>query len=166
MALQVQWLFNNELVSADYQIQTFGDVHSLHIGSVQDKDAGRFSVIAENSSGKAWCSALLVVVEASQLMPDEGSPPETPQGPYIQPVVGPMPLHTKVHRLIDQTDVFIHRVVVEKIYVGESIFGSRPSDHYFRSVCLLVCLFVCAEFFSAVFDPISIKLGHMLYVWV
>jgi len=29
-----------------------------------------------------------------------------------------------------------------------------------------VCLFVCAEFFSAVFDPIAIKLGHMLYVWV
>jgi len=29
-----------------------------------------------------------------------------------------------------------------------------------------VCLFVCAEFFSAVFDPTSIKLGHMLYVWV
>ena len=50
------------------------------------------------------------------------------------------------------------------------IVGSRPSDHYFRSVCLFVCLpvclFVCAEFFSAVFDPISIKLGHMLYVWV
>jgi len=94
--LQVQWLFNNELVSKDYQIQTFGDVHSLHIPSVQDKDAGRFSVIAENSSGKAWCSALLVVVEAFQLMPDEGSPPETPLGSYIQPVVGPMPLHAKV----------------------------------------------------------------------
>jgi len=46
------------------------------------------------------------------------------------------------------------------------LFGSWPSDHYFRSVCLFVCLFVCAEFFSAVFDPISIKLGHMLYVWV
>ena len=27
-------------------------------------------------------------------------------------------------------------------------------------------LFVCAEFFSAVFDPILIKVGHMLYVWV
>ena len=40
--------------------------------------------------------------------------------------------------------------------------GSRPSDYYFCSVCL----FVCAEFFSAVYDPISIKLGHMLYVWV
>jgi len=34
------------------------------------------------------------------------------------------------------------------------------------SVGLSVCLSVCAEFFSAVFDPISIKLGHMLYVWV
>ena len=29
-----------------------------------------------------------------------------------------------------------------------------------------VCLSVCAEFFSAVFDPILIKLGLMLYVWV
>jgi len=29
-----------------------------------------------------------------------------------------------------------------------------------------VCLFVCAEFFSAVCDLISIKLGHVLYVWV
>ena len=34
------------------------------------------------------------------------------------------------------------------------------------SVGLSVCLFVCAEFFSAVFDPIWIKLGHMLHVWV
>jgi len=34
------------------------------------------------------------------------------------------------------------------------LVGSRPSDHYFRGVCL----FVCAEFFSAVFDPIWIKL--------
>ena len=33
-------------------------------------------------------------------------------------------------------------------------------------VCLSVCLFVCAKFFSAAFDPISIKLGHVLYVWV
>jgi len=31
---------------------------------------------------------------------------------------------------------------------------------------LSVCLSVCAEFFSAVFDPVSIKLGHVLYVWV
>ena len=48
----------------------------------------------------------------------------------------------------------------------DCIVGSRPSDHYFRCVCLSVCLFVSAELFSAVFDPISIKLGHMLYVWV
>jgi len=31
---------------------------------------------------------------------------------------------------------------------------------------IFVCLFVCAEFFSAIFDPISITLGHMLCVWV
>jgi len=47
-----------------------------------------------------------------------------------------------------------------------AVIGSRPSDHYFRSVCLSVCLFVCAKFFSAVFGPISIKLGHMLHVWI
>jgi len=29
-----------------------------------------------------------------------------------------------------------------------SFVGSRPSDHYFRSVCLFVCLFVCAVFLS------------------
>jgi len=40
------------------------------------------------------------------------------------------------------------------------IIASRPSDHYFRSDCLSICLFVCAEFFSTVFDPTSIKLGH------
>ena len=34
------------------------------------------------------------------------------------------------------------------------------------SVFLFVCLFVCAQFFSAVFDPISIILRHMLCVWV
>jgi len=50
-------------------------------------------------------------------------------------------------------------------FLRERRIGSRPSDHYFRSVCLF-CLFVCAEFFSAVFDPIWIKLGHMLHVRV
>jgi len=36
------------------------------------------------------------------------------------------------------------------------------------TIIFVVCvgLFVCAEFFSAVFDPILIKLGHMFYVWV
>ena len=91
---QVHWLFNNELISVnDYEVNSFGDVYSLHIPAVADKDAGRFTVIADNVAGKAWCSALLVVVEASQLMGDElGSPPETPLGPEIKPVAGPMPL--------------------------------------------------------------------------
>jgi len=66
--------------------------------------------------------------------------------------------------------VAISDTVVLRPHRSTIFIGSRPSDHYFRSVCLsvclFVCLFVCAEFFSAVFDPISIKLGHMLYVWV
>ena len=50
----------------------------------------------------------------------------------------------------------------------EQFFGSRQVTIIFvvsvgLSVCLS-CLFVCAEFFSAVFEPISIKLGHMLYM--
>jgi len=51
-------------------------------------------------------------------------------------------------------------------FMTQSLVGSRLSDHYFRSVCFSVCLFVCAEFFSAVFDPIWIKLGRMLHVRV
>jgi len=31
------------------------------------------------------------------------------------------------------------------------IIGSRPSDHYFRSVCLSVCLFVCLFVCARVF---------------
>jgi len=56
-------------------------------------------------------------------------------------------------------------------FIVQSLFNylwfcvaSRPSDHYFRSVCLFVCLFV--QSFSQLSDPISIKLGHMLYLWV
>lgn len=67
-------MFNNEpIMSADYRITAFGDTHILHIPEVFDEDAGRFSVVAENESGKAWCSALLVVVDESQMMPGEGN---------------------------------------------------------------------------------------------
>jgi len=33
-------------------------------------------------------------------------------------------------------------------------------------VTIIFVVSVCADFFSAVFDPILVKLGHMLYVWV
>jgi len=56
------------------------------------------------------------------------------------------------------------KTTVLQIEMARPIFGSRPSDHYFRSVCLSVCLFL--QFFSAVFDPIWIKLGHILHVRV
>jgi len=44
---------------------------------------------------------------------------------------------------------------------------ARLLSHWFTAKwplfsCLSVCLFVCAEFFSAVFDPILIKLGHVI----
>jgi len=65
--------------------------------------------------------------------------------------------------IVDVINTFPHLVLHN--VTATVIIGSRPSDHYFRSVCLSVCL--CRLFFSAVFDPISIKLGHMLllYVW-
>ena len=66
-------MFNNEpIVTPDYKISAFGDTHILHIPSVMEEDAGRFSVVAENESGKAWCSALLVVVDEAQLLAGEG----------------------------------------------------------------------------------------------
>jgi len=43
------------------------------------------------------------------------------------------------------------------------IIGSRPSDHYFRSVYWFVCLFV--QSFSQQFDPISIKVGNYV-IWL
>lgn len=67
------------MVSPDYQITALGDVHTLHIPEVFDEDTGRFTVMAENDAGKASCSALLVIVDESLILPSEGSPPPTPQ---------------------------------------------------------------------------------------
>jgi hypothetical protein len=62
--IQVSWFVNGEpVVSQDYQINMEGDRYSLHIPEVFDEDAGRFSVTAENPSGKATCSAMLHVEE-------------------------------------------------------------------------------------------------------
>ena len=74
--LQVRWFFSGEpVVSPDYQIHQFGDNYSLFIPEVFDEDAGRFSVSAENESGKATCAALLVVVDESAAPPKPPSPP-------------------------------------------------------------------------------------------
>ncbi len=79
----MRWLFNNEqIVSPDYQITCFADVYSLYIPEVFDEDAGRFSVIAENESGKATCSALLEVVDESAAPPMAQSPPMAPRMEY------------------------------------------------------------------------------------
>ena len=49
---------------------------------------------------------------------------------------------------------------------GKFLVHGQVTVIFVVSAGLSVCLFVCAEFFSAVFDPISIKLRHMLHVWV
>ena len=77
---QVEWFFNGEpVVSPDYQLSNVGDKYKLYIPEVFDEDCGRFSVTAENDSGKATCSALLVVVDEASTLPKEDSPPDTPQ---------------------------------------------------------------------------------------
>jgi len=37
----------------------------------------------------------------------------------------------------------IHYCMFERQQTATCIFGSRPSDHYVRSVCWFVCLSVC-----------------------
>ncbi|XP_060064415.1 titin-like, partial [Ylistrum balloti] len=61
---KVTWYFNGEpVVSRDYQISMESSKYRLHIPEVFDEDAGRFSITAENPSGKATCSACLNVDE-------------------------------------------------------------------------------------------------------
>ena len=85
-SLQITWLFNAEaVVSPDYQISSVGDTYILCIPEVFDEDAGRFSVTAENSSGKATCSALLFVEEDVSAVDSapELKPPVVVQKPQI-----------------------------------------------------------------------------------
>ncbi|KAK3083136.1 hypothetical protein FSP39_014900 [Pinctada imbricata] len=61
---KVTWFFNGQpVVSRDYQISMEGNLYRLHIPEVFDEDTGRFSITAENPSGKATCSAHLNVDE-------------------------------------------------------------------------------------------------------
>jgi len=54
-------------------------------------------------------------------------------------------------------------VTVKSSFLGFLVHG-QVTIIFVVSVSLLsVCLFVCAEFFLAVFDPISRKIGHMLW---
>lgn len=94
---KVRWLFNNEPIpdSAPYRIREGPPGHQvLHIPEVHVVDAGRYSIIAENDVGQATCSALLVVVEDSQLLAGASdSPPETPVRTIpLVPSYGPPPV--------------------------------------------------------------------------
>jgi len=59
------------------------------------------------------------------------------------------------------TDLNVHSLMKTRI---QFLVQGQETIIFVVSVGLSVCLFV--QFFSAVFDPISIKLGHMLYVCV
>jgi len=54
----------------------------------------------------------------------------------------------------------------EHTLANQSVIGSRPSDHYFRSVCLFVCL--CRVFLSRLWSDFdqTRTLRTCLYVWV
>lgn len=56
-------------MSQDYITGMDGDTYRLTIPEVFDEDAGRFSLTAENPSGKATCSALLSVAPGLPLVP-------------------------------------------------------------------------------------------------
>jgi len=66
-----------------------------------------------------------------------------------------------VKKVDEEITVFVTFIVFAVVH--DYIIGSRQVTIIFV-VC--VCLSVCAEFFSAVFGPISTKLGRMLYVCV
>ena len=72
------------VVSPDYQLSSTGDNYQLYIPEVFDEDAGRFTLTAENPSGKSSCSAVLIVDE------DSTSPAKQPIiSQVIQPTVVP-----------------------------------------------------------------------------
>ncbi|UJR28306.1 hypothetical protein I4U23_009551 [Adineta vaga] len=64
--LNIYWLFNGEPIknlsnNQRYQQQILNDTYSLIIHDVQYEDAGRFTLNAENSWGKATCTAQLFI---------------------------------------------------------------------------------------------------------
>jgi hypothetical protein len=63
---QTYWLFNGSPISnlqnnPRYQEQVFDDTYSLTIHDSQYEDAGRYTLNAENSWGKATCTAELFI---------------------------------------------------------------------------------------------------------
>lgn len=67
---QIYWLFDGEPItnvanSQRYQQHVLGDTYSLTINDIQYEDAGRFTLNAENSWGKATCTAQLFIPPTS-----------------------------------------------------------------------------------------------------
>ena len=59
--LKVKWLFNNEIPDVDNcRCIMAGDTYSFVIERFDKKNVGRYSITAENASGRATCSAELI----------------------------------------------------------------------------------------------------------
>ena len=96
----MKWLFNNEpIVSPDYQISSVGDTYTLYIPEVFDEDAGRFTVVAENDSGTATCTAILMVQDEPAPLPKPQPLPD-----HMKPkVAGPPPAKVFKQEYIEET---------------------------------------------------------------
>ena len=59
-------------------------------------------------------------------------------------------------------DILLIQLRIHCVQFYSLLFGSRPSDHYFRSVCLSVCLFVCAVFLSRLLSDFDLTRTHVI----
>ena len=79
--------------------------------------------------------------------PGQPASPPTTQGRHVTVAYHQVPAVGKTTLKYNQNKhSFFHSFIWIKHRV--TTFGSRPSDHYFRTVCLSVCLFVCLCSFS------------------
>ncbi|XP_013393635.1 titin [Lingula anatina] len=116
---KVTWFFNGEpIVRKEYRIIMESDRHTLYIQEVRPEDAGRFSVSAENASGKATCSALLVM----EGTPGVTSPTRQMVSPVVQAPVSP-------HATVKQTRT-ITREEREVIYREMEYEGQVDRGQY------------------------------------
>ena len=126
---RVQWTFNGRAVSegAGCQLYSDGDRYALTVPYVNDRDAGRFAVTAENDSGRATCSALLMVGP----LPDQYGLGQQTSGneliPAKMPKLGPVPPATAPTTVISTMPEMSPR---EDVPLGKSrpLAAGQPSQ--------------------------------------
>ena len=93
----------------------------MYITDARPEDRGLYLCEVENSAGQSYASVAVEVESKFKIV-------------YFK-------IFNKVFcSCINEHILKIHLIKNSRL---RGIIGSRPSDHYFRSVCLSVCLFVC-----------------------